>query len=105
MRLAIRCSACLTSAFCVACRTSLTGLVAVLVCATGLTPVPLSEDSSTLTESKQRHPNSACKTAHVHCCLQDKFDWAAGGVEAERLILSYGPCQFPTLGIIVQRAW
>ena len=37
--------------------------------------------------------------------LQDKYDWAGGGVEMSRILLSYGPCQFPTLGIIVQRAW
>ncbi|DBB17906.1 hypothetical protein WJX82_005956 [Trebouxia sp. C0006] len=36
--------------------------------------------------------------------LQSKFDWQANGVD-ERPLISYGPCQFPTLGLIVQRAW
>lgn len=38
--------------------------------------------------------------------LQNKFDWRAllqGG--RDRMLLSYGPCQFPTLGLIVQRLW
>lgn len=41
----------------------------------------------------------------VTCCVQSKFDWPAGGVDNDRPMLSYGPCQFPTLGLIVQRAW
>lgn len=38
--------------------------------------------------------------------LQDKFDWR-GYLQAGRdsMLLSYGPCQFPTLGLIVQREW
>ncbi|KAI7839931.1 hypothetical protein COHA_006325 [Chlorella ohadii] len=36
--------------------------------------------------------------------LQNKFDWSEYAQDG-RVMLSYGPCQFPTLGLIVQRAW
>ncbi|CAL8463456.1 g2990 [Coccomyxa elongata] len=37
--------------------------------------------------------------------LQDKFNWEEHGIQNEKPVLSYGPCQFPTLGLIVQRQW
>ena len=47
------------------------------------------------------HPGPAQSAS---CHVQTKFDWQANGVD-ERPLISYGPCQFPTLGLIVQRAW
>lgn len=38
--------------------------------------------------------------------LQDKFNWSSlCPRDRDRMLLSYGPCQFPTLGLIVQREW
>ena len=37
--------------------------------------------------------------------LQSKFDWQAGGLATSEPLISYGSCQFPTLGLIVQRGW
>ncbi|GFH32170.1 DNA topoisomerase, partial [Haematococcus lacustris] len=40
-------------------------------------------------------------TRFMTMLLRHKFDWRSGGVEGDKLMLSYGPCQFPTLGLIV----
>lgn len=48
---------------------------------------------------QQRQSNQAC------CTLQEKFNWEEHGILDERPIFSYGPCQFPTLGLLVQRQW
>jgi DNA topoisomerase III len=40
--------------------------------------------------------------------LQDAFDWEAGGIvqqDREKVLISFGSCQYPTLGLIVKRHW
>ena len=48
-----------------------------------------------------------CCIAHTltETSVQERFNWQEGGLHEERPLISYGPCQFPTLGLIVQRQW
>jgi DNA topoisomerase-3 len=55
--------------------------------------------------SQPDNPNPMPLPIPRPCPAQNKFDWLAGGLANDKPLLSYGPCQFPTLGLIVQRSW
>ena len=50
--------------------------------------------------------SGASFTRFLTLSLQKKFDWTSNlGPTKENPVISYGPCQFPTLGFIVKRQW
>ena len=50
--------------------------------------------------------SGASFTRFLTLSLQSKFDWSSNlGPTDEKPVISYGPCQFPTLGFIVKRQW
>jgi DNA topoisomerase-3 len=50
--------------------------------------------------------SGASFTRFLTLSVQKKFDWTSNlGPKNENPVISYGPCQFPTLGFIVKRQW
>ena len=50
--------------------------------------------------------SGASFTRFLTLSLQQKFDWSSNlGPTSDKPVISYGPCQFPTLGFIVKRQW
>ena len=51
--------------------------------------------------------SGASFTRFLTMSLQTKFDWNSnvGPQKGDKSVISYGPCQFPTLGFIVKRQW
>ncbi|QDZ19827.1 DNA topoisomerase [Chloropicon primus] len=50
--------------------------------------------------------SGASFTRFLTLSLQNKFDWSSNlGPTSGSPVISYGPCQFPTLGFIVKRQW